>query len=54
MSRAPMRFIEVYLARVTEADFRKNPRGDLGTRTATLDRAGIQKLRANWVYLLYQ
>lgn len=49
-NRAPMRFIEVYLARVTVADFRRNPRGELGTRTATLDRAGIRKLRTSWVY----
>jgi hypothetical protein len=48
--RRPMKFVEVYLARVGVADFRRNPRGELGTRTATLDRAGIQKLRANWVY----
>ncbi len=52
IDRAPMRFTEVYLAHVTEADFRRNPSGELGTRTATLDRAGIQKLRANSVYLL--
>ncbi|WP_034490541.1 hypothetical protein [Afifella pfennigii] len=51
-NRAPMRFTEVYLAHVTEADFRKNRRGELGTRTATLDRAGVQKLRSNWIYLL--
>ena len=51
-NRAPMRFTEVYLAEVTVADFRKNGRGDLGTKTATLDRAGIKKLRSNWVYLL--
>jgi hypothetical protein len=51
-ARAPMRFKEVYLGQVTKSDFRKNARGDLGTRTATLDRDGIQKLRANWVYLL--
>jgi len=50
--RAPMRFTEVYIAQVVQSDFRNNPRGDLGTRTATLDRAGIQKLRANWVYLV--
>jgi hypothetical protein len=50
--RLPMRFVEVYLAHVTPADFRKNPRGELGTRTATLDREGIQKLRANWIYRL--
>lgn len=50
MQRAPMRFTEVYLARVEVGDFRRNPRGELGTRTATLDRAGVRKLRANWIY----
>jgi hypothetical protein len=48
--REPMRFTEVYLGRVVITDFRRNPRGELGTRTATLDRAGIRKLRANWIY----
>lgn len=52
VDRAPMRFTEAYLAYVTEEDFRKNPRGELGTRTATLDRAGIVKLRQNWIYLV--
>jgi hypothetical protein len=52
VDRAPMRFTEVYLAHVRLSDFRKNPRGELGTRTATLDRAGIQKLRTNWIYRL--
>jgi len=52
IDRRPMRFTEVYLAHVVAADFRKNPRSELGTRTATLSRAGIQKLRTNWVYLL--
>ena len=51
-SRAPMRFTEVYLGPVEEAEFRSNPRGDLGARTATLDRLGIAKLRRHWVYLL--
>jgi hypothetical protein len=51
-NRAPMRFTEVYLGQVVMSDFRKNPRGELGTRTATLDRRGIQKLRSNWVYRL--
>ena len=50
--RAPMTFHEVYLGKVTRADFRKNPRGELGTRTATLQRKGIEKLRRNWVYRL--
>jgi hypothetical protein len=49
-SRAPMRFTEIYIAQVTMEDFRKNARGELGTRTATLHRDGIQKLRAGWVY----
>ena len=51
VDRAPMRFTEIYLGYVTVDDFRRNARGELGTRTATLDRYGIQKLRANWVYL---
>jgi hypothetical protein len=50
-ARKPMTFTEVYLAKVTTADFRSNARGPLGTRTATLDRDGIQKLRRNWVYM---
>jgi hypothetical protein len=48
--RSPLRFTEVYLGHVTVADFRKNARGELGTRTATLHREGIVKLRQSWVY----
>lgn len=48
--RRPMTFTEVYLGHVTVDDFRKNARGELGTRTATLHKDRIQKLRANWVY----
>jgi hypothetical protein len=50
--RKPMTFTEVYLGQVTIEDFRKNPRGELGTRTATLHRDGIKKLRENWIYRL--
>ena len=50
--RRAMRFTELYLSYVGVDDFRKNPRGELGTRTATLDREGIKKLRANWIYKL--
>ena len=50
--RKPMTFAEVYLGKVTVDDFRKNPRGELGTRTATLHREGIKKLRGNWIYRL--
>lgn len=50
--RHPLRFTEVYLGKVTIADFRKNPRGELGTRTATLHAAGIAKLRKSWIYRL--
>jgi hypothetical protein len=50
--RMPMTFTEIYLGKVTLADFRSNPRGELGTRTATLHKGGIQKLRQNWIYKL--
>jgi len=50
--RRPTVFTEVYLAEVTKKDFRKNARGELGTRTATLDRDGVKKLRMSWVYKL--
>ena len=49
--RRPMEFTEVYLSQVDVEDFRRNPRSELGTRTATLDRHGIRKLRENWHYL---
>jgi len=48
--RDPMEISEVYLAKVSVEDFRRNPRSELGTRTATLDREGIKKLRGNWIY----
>ena len=50
--RGPMSFTEVYLGQVVISDFRKNPRSELGTRTATLHKGGIQKLRENWIYRL--
>jgi len=52
IKRKPMVFTEAYLSRVTVADFRKNDRGALGTRTATLDRSGLAKFRQNWLYRL--
>ena len=52
VDRRPMRFLEVYLGHVSVADFRRNPRGELGTRTATLNRAGVANFRQNWVYRL--
>lgn len=51
INRAALRFTEVYLGQVTVADFRRNERGVLGTRTSTLHKEGIKHLRANWVYL---
>ena len=48
--RVPMTFTEVYLGNVTIKDFRRNPRGELGTRTATLHKGGIQRFRESWVY----
>lgn len=52
VDREPMTFAEVYLGQVVLTDFRKNERGELGTRTATLHAAGVQKLRESWVYKL--
>lgn len=51
-ARRPLRFTEIYLGRVAIADFRRNDRGELGTRTATLDRAGLERFRQAWVYKL--
>jgi hypothetical protein len=48
--RRPMNFTEIYLGQVVVDDFRKNSRGELGTRTATLHAQGIAKLRQNWIY----
>lgn len=50
MARRPMCFNEIYLGQVGVEDFRKNARGELGTRTATLHAQGIAKLRSSWVY----
>lgn len=50
IDRRPMQFTEIYLGKVQVEDFRKNARGELGTRTATLDARGIAKLRQSWVY----
>jgi hypothetical protein len=48
--RRAMTFTEVYLGKVEVGDFRKNARSELGTRTATLHRVGVLKLRENWIY----
>jgi hypothetical protein len=50
--RKPLTITEIYLGHVTTGDFRKNARGELGTRTATLHRNEIAKLRESWVYRL--
>ena len=50
IDRKSLNFTEVYLGQVSVDDFRKNARGELGTRTATLHAAGIAKLRNCWLY----
>lgn len=50
-ARLPFMFTEVYLGKVAKSDFRRNARGELGTRTATLHKDGIVKLRESWIYL---
>ena len=49
-AREPLEFFQIFLFGVSVADFRHNARGELGTRTATLHKEGIKKLRENWVY----
>lgn len=49
-AREALTFTEVYLGQVKITDFRKNARSELGTRTATLHKDGIKKLRDNWIY----
>lgn len=50
VDRDAMRFTEVYLGYVSTEDFRRNARGELGTRTATLAKEGLARWRRNWVY----
>jgi hypothetical protein len=49
--RRPMAFTEVYCAEVGPEDFRHNERGELGTRTATLDARGLTRYRQGLIYL---
>lgn len=49
--RKPLQFIGIFLGHVIEDDYRKNARGERGTKTATLDAQGLAKYRKNWVYL---
>jgi hypothetical protein len=50
VQRTPMRFNEIYLGQVGIEDFRKNARGELGTRTVTLHAQLVAKLRNHWIY----
>jgi len=50
VNRTPTRFTNIWLAQLVADDFRRNPRGELGTRTATPHREGLKKLREAWVY----
>ncbi|HRQ65898.1 MAG TPA: hypothetical protein PKZ76_13725 [Xanthomonadaceae bacterium] len=50
--RRALEFTEVYLSHVGIEDFRRNERSELGTRTSTLHKDGVAKLRSNWVYRL--
>ncbi len=51
-ARRPMTFKEVYLGQVDLSDFRRNERGELGTRTATLHGRALERFRQNWIYRL--
>jgi hypothetical protein len=50
VNRAPTKFTDIWLGQLVAGDFRKNPRGARGTRTATPHAQGMQKMRAAWVY----
>jgi len=50
-ARRALKFREVYLSRVTIADFTARARKtDIGTRTANIAGAGLARFRENWVY----
>lgn len=49
--RRALEFTKIFLGSVTTGDFRRNERGPLGTRTSTLHRGGLTKLRDNWIYM---
>lgn len=53
LGRTPMTFTEVYCGEVTVDDFRRNARSELGTRTATLHKEGIQRFRQSCIYRLH-
>ena len=48
--RRPLEFAGVHLAHADVGDFPRKERGELGTRTATLHREGVRKLREGWLY----
>lgn len=50
--RKSTQFTEVYINKVEATEFRRNLRSELGTPTSTLGRAGIGRLRSNWIYKL--
>jgi hypothetical protein len=50
VAREPTRFTDVWIAKLDSKDFRKNARGELGTRTATPHREGVKKLRQGLLY----
>lgn len=51
IKRAPTRFTDIWLYQASDsAEFRHNSRGPLGTRTVTLNRLGLQRMRARWIY----
>ena len=51
VDRAPTRFTDIWLYQCSIEDFRHNARSSsLGTRTSTLDRDGLARMRERWVY----
>jgi hypothetical protein len=52
IERKALAFTEAYIGKVNVGDFRTNERGALGTRTSSLNRAGMATFRQNWIYKL--
>jgi hypothetical protein len=50
VSREPLTFTGIYLAEVVEKDFNRYERGELGTRTSSLNKEARSRLRENWIY----
>jgi hypothetical protein len=45
-----MMFREIYIGHVEKTDFTNYARGELGTRTSSLNAIAMERFRQNWIY----